>query len=224
MNGREETAACCGGRSLAANMDHYNIRVEVALWLEEVPAEPFQQIDKMHSRVASGEDCGIPVQTAVDSRRQSRSTLRGKLRHSSGSGCKETPFLAVHPPATMLSANRSQQALPALEICPRSRSASSGAAATNPPPARYMAPRSRCRLPSGDGYYPRCKTISLPASAILPQSAPRSPLPLRTSSDSRHAWREQTTIPHRSAMRAPPTLGSAQSDANSACPHKKRMK
>jgi hypothetical protein len=31
--GRQETAASCGGRSLAANMDYYNTRVNVALWL-----------------------------------------------------------------------------------------------------------------------------------------------------------------------------------------------
>jgi hypothetical protein len=33
--GRREAAASYGGRSLAANMDHYNIRVNVALWLGE---------------------------------------------------------------------------------------------------------------------------------------------------------------------------------------------
>lgn len=31
--GREEAAALCGGRYLAANMDYYDIRVNVALWL-----------------------------------------------------------------------------------------------------------------------------------------------------------------------------------------------
>ncbi len=161
----------------------------------------------MRWQVAFAEACGNLAQTVAGFLPRSRSTSPVRSPHLSDLGCTGIPCPWAHLLAKTSSANKLLRALPGPEICPRSQSASSGAAATDPRPARYMARRSGCLLPSAGDYCPRCGTISLLASVIRPQSGLRSPLPLHTSCGYPHARREQTTTQRHSTMRALPRLG-----------------
>src|SRR5215469_5793641 len=76
------------------------------------PAAPTREADRTHSPVPSAGACDSPLQRGPASTPRCMYIWLAMWRHSNGSGCKETPCLAVRPPGLRWQSSRSQWALP----------------------------------------------------------------------------------------------------------------